>query len=56
MSFEIGAERSKEPSFYRFALKGAYAASDSVELSVTIPYVYNNMDIADGMEDISIGI
>lgn len=55
-SFEIGGERSTEPDFYRFYLKGAYGLTDSFELNVMLPYVYNYSDTIDGMEDISVGI
>lgn len=54
-SFEIGTERSREPDFYRFYLKGSYGISDSVELNLMIPYVYDFLDSLDGPEDISIG-
>lgn len=54
-SIEIGAERSKEPNFYRFSLKGAYGITDNIELNVTVPYVYNYAGYADGIEDISFG-
>lgn len=54
-SFEIGAEKSREPDFYRFTLKGAYGISDTKEFNVMIPYVYNFLDSFDGLEDISIG-
>lgn len=55
IAFEAGFERSKEPDFYRFLAKGAYGISDSVEFNITVPYILNFADSADGMEDISIG-
>lgn len=53
---EIVFERSKEPDFYRFSLRGAYGLSDSVEISFNVPYVYNFADSVDGIEDVAFGI
>ncbi len=55
-SFEIYAERSGEPNFFRFAFKGAYGITDSIELNFTVPYVSDYMDSFEGFEDISVGI
>lgn len=56
ISFELGMERSREPDFYRFSLKGAYGISDSVEFNIMIPYVYHFSDVLNDMEDVSVGI
>jgi len=56
VSFELGLERSREPDFYRFTLKGAYGISDSMEFGVTLPYVYKFSESVDGMEDVAIGV
>jgi hypothetical protein len=55
-ALELGFERSREPDFYRFLLKGAYGISDSLEFNMIIPYVYDFGDSIDGMEDISFGL
>jgi len=55
-SFEVASERSKEPDFYRFTLKGAYGITDRIECSATVPYVLNLDGAYDGFEDISFGI
>jgi hypothetical protein len=55
VSFEIGAERSREPDFYRFMLKSSYGLSDNLELNVSVPYVYRFSDTIDGFEDLSLG-
>ncbi len=52
---EIGVERSRDPSFYRFRLSGAYGISDALEFNITAPYVYNFGGATDGMEDIALG-
>jgi hypothetical protein len=54
-SFEVGAERSEEPDFYRFSLKTAYGLSDNLEFHLTMPYVYNYSGHQTGLEDISVG-
>jgi hypothetical protein len=56
LSIEPWAERSREPDFYRFGLRGAYGISDSVELLVTLPYVLDFKKSIDGLEDISVGV
>lgn len=55
-SFELSAESSIDPDFFRYALKGSYGISDSVELSITIPYVHEFLDTIDGLEDIAFGV
>jgi hypothetical protein len=55
ISLEAGFERAERPDFYRFALKGAYGITDSMEFNFTIPYVYHLSDSIDGMEDIALG-
>lgn len=54
-AFETAFEKSKDPTFYRVALLGAYGISDSLEFDITIPYVYHFSDSVDGMEDIAFG-
>lgn len=56
VALEIGAERSREPDFYRLTIKGAYGITDTIEFDITIPYVLNFSDTYDGVEDISLGI
>jgi hypothetical protein len=55
VAVETGFEKSKDPNFYRFSLKGAFGISDSVEFNLTVPYIYNFATTIDGMEDIAIG-
>lgn len=55
-AIDVGAERSREPDFYRFSLRGAYGLTEGVELSFTLPYVYHFHDRNDGFEDMSVGI
>lgn len=52
---EIGFEKSKEPNFYRFSLKGAYGLSESMEFTFNLPYVYHYESSLDGTEDFSFG-
>lgn len=54
-AFEVGVEKSKEPSFYRFRLSGVYGLTDTMEFALTAPYI-RNFDGGDGMEDIAVGI
>lgn len=54
-AFETAFERSNQPNFYRFSLRGAYGLSDSLEFDFTVPYVYRFEDSYDGFEDIAIG-
>lgn len=54
-SFEITAERSSEPDFYRFSLKTAYGISDKLEFNLTVPYTYHYLDKKNGLEDIAVG-
>lgn len=54
-AFEMAFERSNQPNFYRFSLRGAYGISDSLEFNFNVPYVYRFEDSQDGFEDISIG-
>ncbi len=55
-SFELSAESSIDPDFFRYALKGSYGISDNLEMSITIPYVHEFLDSIDGLEDISFGL
>jgi hypothetical protein len=55
-SFELSAESSIDPDFFRYALKGSYGISDNVELSITIPYVHQFLDYIDGLEDTAFGV
>jgi hypothetical protein len=55
-AFEIGAESSIDPDFYRFALRGAFGVTDSVQFNLLVPYVYDFHDSIDGFEDLSFGI
>ncbi|MBA4373509.1 MAG: hypothetical protein C0402_11690 [Thermodesulfovibrio sp.] len=52
---EVSAERSKNPYYYRFGLKGAYGLTDSIELDLMVPFVYRYNNNIDGLEDISVG-
>ncbi len=54
-SIETAFEKSKDPDFYRFSLRGGYGISDSIEFDINIPYVYNFNTTVDGMEDIAVG-
>lgn len=55
-AFEVGIDRSREPDFYRFSLRGAYGLTDNVELMVNIPYVNDFHESHDGLEDAAIGV
>lgn len=55
-SIEVATERSREPNYYRFSLKGAYGITDRIEFSAAVPYVYNFNGGYDGFEDISFGV
>jgi hypothetical protein len=55
VSAEVSLERSREPDFYRFMLKGAYGLSDNLEFIVTVPYVLDFQKSVDGVEDIALG-
>jgi len=55
-SLEVATERSREPNYYRFSLKGAYGITDRIEFSAAVPFVYNFNGAYDGFEDISFGI
>jgi hypothetical protein len=48
-------ELSFEPNFARFFLKGAYGITDTVQLSMNIPYIHGS-DYPDGFEDIALGV
>jgi len=54
-SLEIGAERSREPNFYRFSLRAAYGLRDNLEFSLALPYVHNFSGDRSGLEDIAAG-
>ncbi len=54
-AMEVSAERSKNPYYYRFGLKGAYGLTDAIELDFMAPFVYRFDNDADGLEDFSAG-
>lgn len=54
-AYEIGAERSIDPDFYRYSFKSAFGLTDSFEFNFTVPYVYKLYDEVSGFEDISFG-
>ena len=49
-------ERSIHPDFYRSTLKGAYGLHDSFEILLSVPYVFDNKESGNGVEDISFGV
>lgn len=55
LAMEVSAERSKNPDFYRFGLKGGYGLTDSIEVDFMVPFVYRYLDDTDGFEDFSVG-
>lgn len=55
LAMEVSVERSKNPDFYRFGLKGAYGLTDSIELDFMAPFVYRYNDDSEGLEDFSVG-
>ena len=52
----VGAEKSREPDFYRYIFQYAYGITDHVEFIATVPYVYEWQDTKTGFEDIAAGI
>lgn len=52
----IEIEKSHKPDFYRLTSHLAYGISDNVELDVTIPYVAQWENSANGFEDIALGL
>lgn len=55
-SLEFAFERSREPSFYRIQMRGAYGISDHLEFLISVPMVHefgNNSNT--GIEDIAVG-
>jgi len=55
-ALEVSAERTQDPEFYRFGLKGAYGLTDSIEIDFMAPYVYRYANSIDGIEDFSFGV
>lgn len=58
-SLELQMERSREPNFYRAMMKGAYGISESVEVMLSVPYVFHFESWKgreDGIEDVAIGL
>ena len=56
VALSADAEILFDPDFYRFLFKTAYGITDTIELNVTIPYIYKWADSIDGFEDIAIGL
>ncbi|MEW6586360.1 MAG: hypothetical protein AB1442_12215, partial [Nitrospirota bacterium] len=54
-AFSGGADISLDPDFYRAVFKTAYGLNDSVEIMMTVPYVFGS-DVDDGFEDVAFGI
>lgn len=55
VSFSTDVEVSIEPNLTKFFLKGAYGITDSIQISMNIPYVWGSTS-PDGFEDIALGI
>jgi len=55
VAFSAGGEISIDPDYYRSIVKTAFGITDTFELMMTVPYDFGS-DIADGFEDIAIGI
>ena len=53
--FALCGEKSMDPEFSRFTGFFAFGISDSLELAMTVPYVFGR-DEMDGFEDIAFGI
>jgi len=53
-AFSGGVDISIDPDFYRFVFKTAYGLTDTMELMMTVPYVFRN-DVGDGFEDTAFG-
>jgi hypothetical protein len=56
IALSADAEILFDPDFYRFLFKTAYGITDTLELNMTIPYIYKWADSVDGFEDIAIGL
>jgi hypothetical protein len=55
ISFSTDLEVSIEPNFFKFFLKGAYGITDTIQLSMNVPYILGS-DYPDGFEDIALGV
>ncbi|MBI4691233.1 MAG: hypothetical protein HY754_13365 [Nitrospirae bacterium] len=55
-AFEVSAERSVDPDFYRYLFQYAYGITDKIEFITTIPYADRWKDKQSGFEDIAVGI
>ncbi len=55
-AFGVGAEKSKEPDYYRYLLQCSYGITDKTEIIATIPYVDKWRDEKSGVEDIALGV
>lgn len=55
-AFGVGAEKSREPDFYRYIFQYAYGITDHAEFIATVPYVYELEGTQSGFEDIALGI
>jgi hypothetical protein len=53
-ALSVGAELSNDPDYYRSTFKFAYGLTDSLEIDMTLPYVFGS-DYRDNFEDVSIG-
>ncbi len=56
IALSTDAEILFDPDFYRFLFKTSYGITDTIELDITIPYIYNWAGSIDGFEDIAIGL
>jgi len=56
VGFELGAEKSVDPNFYRAFFQFAYGLHDRFEIDMTLPYVLGYQNGAYGMEDFNLGI
>ncbi|HTZ17661.1 MAG TPA: hypothetical protein VMB78_04405, partial [Dissulfurispiraceae bacterium] len=56
VALSIELERSIGPDFYRTTLKGAYGLHDKFEVIFSLPYVFADKGLGDGVEDVSFGI
>jgi hypothetical protein len=55
IALSADAEILFDQDFYRFLFKSAYGITDTIEVDVTIPYIYKWADRVDGFEDIAVG-
>jgi hypothetical protein len=51
-----GTELSVDPDFYSLIFKTAYGITDTIELDMTVPYVFGSDTVGDGFEDVAFGI